>query len=283
MQFVIFHRYGYGYPRELGTHSFTNMGFNHDGSRFDDDNFDQSLQGQKSLPDWLRAALGTEVGTGDHILDDESEVALPSVKRVSTFPSLQPKEFPLLAHSDEESVNYPSVSQNGPGRQFYTMPNKHHGDFVEMDFKQPQKHQHRYHHSRRKRGVYHHGRRPFHQHRHHHHHHHHHRKMHHHHHHSHRREGGRKPINDEHENYLRRMVENDELVAKDGFSGGKSLRGFKPHNGKPIETGKRRVIPEHPISIHFPEQSRWDDDVAHNDMHNPIMEKYLADAQKLRS
>ena len=253
------------------------MGFNRDGSRFNDDDFNPSISRQKSMPDWLRAALGTDVSAGDNILDDESEIALPSVKRTSTFPTLSPKEFPLLAHSDEESINYPSVSQNGPGRQFYTMPHKHHGEFPEMEFRQPHQQHHRHRHNKRRKTHHHHGRRPFHHHQHHHH-----RRMHHHRHHGHRRDGGRRPINDEHEDFLRRMVENDELVNRDG-SVGKSLRGFQPHNGKPIETGKRRVIPEHPISIQFPEHSRWDDDFGNQDIKNPIMEKYLADAQKMRA
>ena len=237
------------------------------------------------MPDWLRAALGTDVGPGDNILDDESEIALPSMKRTSTLPVISPKEFPLLAHSDEESINYPSVSQNGTGRQFYTMPHKHHGDFSEMiDFRHH--HHHRSRRSKRRRGHqhhhhHHHGKRILHNH--HQRHPHHNRKIYHQKHHGHHhREGGRKPINDAHEDYLRRMVENDELVTRDGFTG-KPLRGFQPQQGRPIETaGQKRVIPEQPISIQFPEESRWDDDLVHPDQ-NLMMEKYLADAQKMRA
>ena len=268
-------RTGYGYPRELATDSFANMGFNNDGLRFDDDC--NSLKRQKSMPDWLRAALATDVGhSNDNVLlDDESEVILPPVKRTSFLGAISPKEFPLLVHSDEESINYPSISQNGPGRQFYTMPAKPREGFREGR-KLGHHHRHRHGHSKRRKGHHHH----------HHHrkvgHHNHHRRMHHQRHHGHHREGGRRPINDAHEDYLRRMVENDELVNKDG-SGGKSMRGFQPHNGKPIDTGKRRVIPEQPISIQFPEHSRWGDDTVHRGIENPIMQKYLADAQKMRA
>ncbi|XP_076814357.1 uncharacterized protein LOC143460649 [Clavelina lepadiformis] len=248
-------RTGYGYPRELSTSSFSKMGFNNDGSPFEEDDLHRTSGRGKSMPDWLRAALGNEVAPND-VIDDESEIAMPPMKRVATLPVMNQKEFPLLNTSDEESVNYPSISRNGRGG--FTMP--HHSMQDEMVRNQ--------HHQRtgHRRSHHHHGKR----HRHHRH------GAHHHHGGRHHGERMRRQFNGSQEDYIRQMMESDELVAKD-----RGMRGFAPREGKPIEAGRRRMIPEQPVSIHFPEKSRWDDEVAQFD--NQVMEKYLADTQQMRS
>ena len=268
------------YPRELSTNNFADMSYNPNVTKIEEDD----LGRRRSMPDWLRAALGTEVEPSDHVIDDESEVALPRALRVSTLPDFSPKEFPLLAHSDEESINYPSVSQNFSGKHFHTMPfNKRNlmGDNVEFGKyrhrkphldKRKRGHQHNHHHNHHHR-HFHHGKKA-----HHHRHNHGHRRPHHQRQHHHR-EGGRRPISDAHEDYLRRMVENDELVVHDRPAG-KSLTD--PHANQRRRSGKKRVFPKRTTSIQFPEQSRWDDDNKLHGIQNQMMEKYLQDAQIMR-
>lgn len=265
-------RSGNEYPRELSVNKFGDAGFNYNGSKYEEDD----LTRQKSMPDWLRAALGTEVEPTDHVIDDESEVAMPRALRISKLPGVSKKEFPLLAHSDEESINYPSVSQNYSGRQFQTMPaGKHRANGVNMEFGRHRFHKN--HHGKRRKGHHHHhhhhGRRP------HNHNHHHQRRMHHHKRPTQYREGGRRPMNDAHEDYLKRMVGNDELVVNDR-PGAKSLPGFHSHQQK--NSDKKRYFPKRTTSIQFPEESRWDDDNKIQVMQHQMMEKYLQDTENMR-
>nr|XP_002122775.1 uncharacterized protein LOC100185716 [Ciona intestinalis] len=275
------HRYGrsgenrnaYGYPRELATSSFVNQGFQPNVSRFETDDLHRSRGGKKSMPDWLRAALGEEVGQ-DNMEDEESQdFGPPHMTRNATMPSIKQKEFPLLNTSDEESICYPSISQNGGlisreafrSRQHQTLPHgkRRRRRSTGTGIKSHHSHHHGHHQHQRhhrhgsKRSSHHHGRR-----------------RHHEHHHHHR---GRHPPNGAHEDYLRKVMGNDELVMRGGHDPhdlrrDDKLPGFQPHQGKPIETGKRRVIPEQPISIQFPEHSRWEDE--------GMMEKYFSGHQR---
>uniref|UniRef100_H2Z7F1 Uncharacterized protein n=1 Tax=Ciona savignyi TaxID=51511 RepID=H2Z7F1_CIOSA len=103
----------YGYPQELATNSFTNTAFQNEGSRFETDDLYRTRGHRKSMPDWLRAALGDEVRQ-ENVEDDDSEIAgCPPMNRTATMPSMNQKEFPLLNTSDEESICYPSISQEG--------------------------------------------------------------------------------------------------------------------------------------------------------------------------
>jgi len=225
------------------------------------------------MPEWLRTALGEDVGQ-DSMVDDESVRDHPVKDQV---PPKKHPEYPLLNASDEESVCYPSAFQNhmlpgAEGRMLsQTLPGNGGRREAGNTFRHHPHHHHRHHTGRGRR---HGGRR-----RHHHHHHHAGRKGLHHGHrgrkhhgsgHGNTFGGGRRAFNSMHDRYLQKMAEREQQES--------AMHGFQPFASRPIETGRRRMIPEQPVSIRFPERSRWDDDGPEN----LIMAKYFADAQNMR-
>ena len=263
-----------------------------DKSRFDDFHRSRNRRsGNKPMPDWLKAALNEDTTASPNAFDDSEayerhdEVIHHRRRNSSRLPwgaeRRDRREFPLLNDSADESICYPSISQQQHHDNPQMIPNPQRRSLRRA--KMPHRmlsRSGRKHSSGGGGGSGHHHRRN-HSHARHHHHHSHHR------HHSRnhtnssgrvggggggemqqrnsswRRSGramqgryaGRKPTNGAHEDFLRQMMGNDELVNRERHGGDRSSTAA---DNKRLEDR----ISGSPVP---------------NGMENPVMQKYFQD------
>ena len=231
---------------------------------------------RRSKPDWLKAAESR-----DGVLDGCSDMFAGDneiIRRFSAAASVKRREYPLLNDSAEESICYPSISQQqrtskelvpNPLRRSLRRPIKHHRHRHRIPNHQYSHKEHRRHHGNHHRRHHSHGRLYG--------------NHTHHHHHGHRRHGGsrrhrkssgrtkshrmvyggRKPVDGKHEDYIRQMVGSDELVNMSKH--GNEPRSLDNQQMRSNEKSKHRQSLEDTLNkAPVP-----------NGMDNPVMQKYF--------